>query len=61
MEMNSKLPAERQLVLVTLDDRDWQPATFRCGKFVDMYGLPLDSEKISSWRPADGSSANGIQ
>ncbi len=59
--MNSKLPVERQLVLVTLDDHDWQPATFRNGKFVDMYGLPLDSEKISNWRPAEGSSAKGFE
>ncbi|MDR3388251.1 MAG: hypothetical protein P4L92_14475 [Rudaea sp.] len=59
--MNNELPVERQLVLVTLDNRDWQPATFRYGQFVDAYGLPLDSEKISNWRPVDGSGANAVE
>jgi hypothetical protein len=53
--MNNELPVERQLVLVRLDNRDWQPATFQYGQFVDVYGLPLDREKISGWRPADAS------
>ncbi len=56
--MNEQMPSEWQPILVKLDDRKWQPATYRHGEFVDLYGLPLDAERISSWRPA-GESANG--
>ncbi len=40
--------------MVKIDSRDWQPATYQYGQFVDVYGLPLERDKISSWRPADG-------
>lgn len=56
--MNKQLPNEWQPILVKLDNREWQPAIYRHGEFVDIYGLPLDGEKISSWRPA-GESTNG--
>ena len=47
------MPSEQQSIEVTLDDQAWQPATYRRGEFVDIYGLPLDLQKISSWRPAE--------
>jgi hypothetical protein len=47
-----ELPSDRQAVQVKFDNSDWQPATFRRGQFIDLYGLPLDPQKISSWRPA---------
>ncbi len=53
---DEQLPSDRQAVQVKFDNCDWQPATYRYGQFVDAYGIPLDPEKISSWRPA---SANG--
>lgn len=56
--MKGELPLERQAVQVKLDDGDWQPATYQDGQFVDLYGLPLDHRKISSWRPA-GTAPNG--
>ena len=51
--MVTDLPAERQSVEVNLDGNSWQPAFFRNGQFVDIYGLPLDRQKISSWRALD--------
>jgi hypothetical protein len=48
-----QLPSDRQAVQVKFDKSDWQPATFRRGQFIDLYGLPLDPQKISSWRPAN--------
>jgi hypothetical protein len=51
--MLNELPNERQTVEVNLDDNSWQPATFRNGQFVDIYGLPLDQGKISGWRLLD--------
>jgi hypothetical protein len=53
---NDQLPSDRQAVQVKFDNCDWQPATYRYGQFVDAYGMPLDPEKISGWRPA---STNG--
>ena len=53
--MKGELPAERQAVQVKVDDGDWQPAVYQDGQFVDLYGLPLDHKKISSWRPGGGS------
>jgi hypothetical protein len=51
--MITDLPAERQSIEVNLEGNSWQPAFFRNGQFVDIYGLPLDSQKISSWRALD--------
>jgi len=53
--MKGELPMDRQAVQVKIDDGDWQAAVYQDGQFVDLYGLPLDSHKISSWRPAGGS------
>lgn len=57
---NDQLPSDRQAVQVKFDNSDWQPATYRYGQFVDVYGIPLDPQKISSWRPAisNGSSTS---
>jgi hypothetical protein len=51
--MSNQLPSERQLVEVRFDNRDWMSATYKNGEFIDMFGLPLSREKISSWRPAN--------
>jgi hypothetical protein len=56
--MKGELPLERQAVQVQIDNGDWQPATYQDGQFVDLYGLPLDHIKVTSWRPAGGT-ANG--
>jgi hypothetical protein len=56
--MKGELPLERQAVQVQINNGEWQPATYQDGQFVDLYGLPLDHRKITSWRPAGGS-ANG--
>jgi hypothetical protein len=56
--MKGELPLERQAVQVQINNGEWQPATHQDGQFVDLYGLPLDHRKITSWRPAGGS-ANG--
>ena len=29
---------------------NWQAATYRRGQFVDVYGLPLDAQRISEWQ-----------
>jgi hypothetical protein len=52
--MKGELPMDRQAVQVKIDDGDWQAAVYQDGQFVDLYGLPLDSLKVSSWRPAGG-------
>jgi hypothetical protein len=52
------LPTDQQAVQITLDDRAWQPATYRRSEFVDVYGLPIDRQKIMSWRPLDNNSAS---
>jgi hypothetical protein len=57
-EMNDKLPMDRQVIEVRLGTDEWQPAMFRDGEFVDMYGIPLERRKISSWRPAKANAMN---
>ena len=52
--MLTEFPKERQTVEVNFDGNAWQPAIFQNGQFVDIYGLPLDGQKISSWRVLDG-------
>jgi hypothetical protein len=59
--MNHQLPLERQLVEVRFDNRDWMTATYQNGEFVDMFGLPLNREKISSWRPADANTGTASE
>jgi len=56
--MKGELPMERQAVQVKINDGEWQPAIYQDGQFVDLYGLPLDHRKVTSWRPA-GSSTGG--
>ncbi len=56
--MRGELPMDRQAVQVKINDGEWQAAVYQDGQFVDLYGLPLDGGKISSWRPAGGA-ANG--
>lgn len=57
--MKGELPMDRQAVQVQLNNNgDWQAATYQDGQFVDLYGLPLDARKVTSWRPAGGA-ANG--
>jgi hypothetical protein len=51
IEMNNEFPAEGQIVRAKIGNGMWQPATYRCGQFVDLYGLPLDQRKISAWEP----------
>ncbi len=48
--MNGPLPVEGQKVEVKLVEGDWQEAVYRDANFVDLYGLPLEVEKISEWR-----------
>jgi hypothetical protein len=57
-ETNDKLPMDRQVIEVRLGTAEWQPAMFRDGEFVDMYGIPLERRKISSWRPAKANAMN---
>ena len=56
--MFDKLPSDRQNVEVRFDNRDWQPAMYVDGEFVDAYGMPLDSGRISSWRAPNGTPHN---
>ena len=56
---DDQLPSDRQAVQVKFDNCDWQPATYRYGQFVDAYGIPLDPEKISGWRPASANGSDG--
>ena len=51
--MNTEHPVEGQTVTVKVGDGAFQPATFRRGKFVDLYGLILDEQKVSDWKPRD--------
>jgi hypothetical protein len=48
--MLNELPVDRQTVEVQFNGNSWQPAVFRGGQFLDIYGLPLDQQKISGWR-----------
>lgn len=61
--MKGELPQERQSVQIRINNGDWQPAIYQDGQFVDLYGLPLDHNRITSWRPAggtpEGSTATG--
>jgi hypothetical protein len=58
--MKGELPMDRQAVQIQLNNGDWQAATYQDGQFVDLYGLPLDHRKITSWRPAGGSANGGV-
>jgi hypothetical protein len=49
--MNTELPAEGQVVQVKIGAGAFQPATYRRGQFVDLYGLTLDRGKVSVWQP----------
>jgi len=55
--MKGELPLERQAVQVQINNGEWQAATYQDGQFVDLYGLPLDHRKITSWRPAGGTAS----
>jgi hypothetical protein len=57
-EMSDKLPMDRQVIEVRMGTDQWQPAMFRDGEFVDMYGIPLERRTISSWRPAKANAVN---
>lgn len=48
--MNKQLPIEGQKVQVKLREGDWQDAVYRENHFVDLYGLPLDADKVLEWR-----------
>ena len=56
--MFDKLPRDQGLRVVRFDNRDWQPAMYVDGEFVDAYGMPLDSGRISSWRAPNGTPHN---
>src|SRR5258705_4773796 len=56
--MNDKLPTDRQIIEVRLGNTEWQPATFRDGEFLDLYGMTIDRRRISSWRPAKAAAVN---
>ena len=56
--VNDKLPVDRQIIEVRLGNDAWQPAMFRDGEFLDMYGMPLERRRISSWRPAKANAVN---
>jgi len=52
--MNTELPADHQNVEVKINGNEWwQPAVYRHGEFVDIYGLPLDNSRISDWKASD--------
>lgn len=57
-QTTDKLPSDRQVIEVRLGTAEWQPAMFRDGEFVDMYGIPLERRSITSWRPANASAVN---
>ena len=57
-ETNDKLPMDRQVIEVRLGTDEWQPAMFRDGQFLDLYGIPLERRRISSWRPAKANAVN---
>jgi hypothetical protein len=39
------------VVEVCVNNREWLQATYQNGEFVDVYGVPLDLQTISNWRP----------
>jgi hypothetical protein len=47
--MQNETPQEGQDVQVKMGN-NWQAATYRRGQFVDVYGLPLDAQRISDWQ-----------
>lgn len=49
--MNKQLPIDGQTIHVKLKEGEWQEATYREDNFVDLYGLPLEFDKILEWRP----------
>jgi hypothetical protein len=49
IDMQNETPQEGQDVQVKMGS-NWQAATYRRGQFVDVYGLPLDSQRISEWQ-----------
>lgn len=49
--MNTQLPIDGQTIHVKLKEGEWQEATYRDENFVDLYGLPLEVDKILEWRP----------
>ena len=51
--MQGETPREGQDVQVNLGGR-WQVARYRRGQFVDVYGLPLDPERITEWQGVEG-------
>ena len=55
---NERFPMDRQVVEVRVANGDWQPATYRNGEFVDVYGMPLDRRRIKGWRPASSVAGN---
>ena len=57
--MTGNFPQDREEVEVRLDDRAWLTAVYRNGEFVDTYGLPLDSNRITSWRPLASGANDG--
>jgi hypothetical protein len=50
-QMLEKLPNDHQVVEVCVNNREWLQATYQNGEFVDVYGVPLDLQTISNWRP----------
>ena len=51
--MNREPPREGQSVQVRIGEGAWQPATFRRGQFIDIYGLVLDPRRVSDWQAPD--------
>ena len=51
--MNRESPTEGQRVEVRIGQGTWQPATFRRGQFIDIYGLVLDPLRVSEWQAQD--------
>jgi hypothetical protein len=49
IDMQNETPQEGQDVQVKMGS-SWQEATYRRGQFVDVYGLPLDAQRISEWQ-----------
>jgi hypothetical protein len=51
-DMSNETPQEGQDVQVKMGN-NWQAATYRRGQFVDVYGLPLDAQRISEWQAVE--------
>jgi hypothetical protein len=52
IDMQNETPQEGQDVQVKMGS-NWQAATYRRGQFVDVYGLPLDAQRISEWQATE--------